>query len=436
MPRARDDGISNDAFMLNEESAFRGTVASIETRRSWIMTFAALWVMSVGFGAPYLAVVALKPMAADLGERAVPSLAYSLAWLGMAVGGIGMGHIAVRFGTRWTVMFGSAMVSVGLVLASRGRSWEISVGYGVFIGLLGIAAMNAPLYVYVSHWFDRRLGTALALVSSGQYVAGTIWPAIFERAIAQVGWHQTMVLFGAAELVLVAPVALMLRSPPEFTGGAIGTRREQVSASVPGLRPNAVLALIATASFFCCVPMAMPQGHLVAFCSDLGIAPAHGAAMLSVLLGAAFLSRQVWGWISDRIGGLRTVLACSACQAAAIAALLFTQDEIGLFTVSVFFGFGFSGLIPSYVLAIRELFPASEASWRVPIFLLFSGSGMAFGGWAAGVIYDYFGFYEAAFAFGVMANIVNLSIIGFLVFRLRGRTTAPALLADGIRLDF
>lgn len=433
MPQARGSRQRNDAFMVKEESAIRGTGASVETRMSWIMTFAALWVMSIAFGAPYLAVVALKPIAAELGERAVPSLAYSLAWLGMAAGGIAMGQIAARIGMRWTIMFGAVMVSAGLVLASKGTAWEITVGYGLFVGLLGIAAMNAPLYVYVSHWFDRRLGTALALVSSGQYVAGAIWPVIFERAIARVGWHETMLLFGAAELVLVAPVALMLRSPPEITGGETSTTGGRPGGRVLGLHPNAVLALLAGASLFCCVPMAMPQGHLVAFCTDLGIAPAHGAAMLSLLLITAFLSRQIWGWISDRIGGLRTVLASSACQATAITALLFTQNEIGLFTVSAFFGFGFSGLIPAYVLAIRELFPAAEASWRVPTFLLFSGSGMALGGWAAGAIYDHFGFYEAAFAFGVMANFVNLAIIGFLVFRLHGRTTVPALLTEGMR---
>jgi MFS family permease len=286
--------------------------------------------------------------------------------------------------------------------------------------------------VYVSHWFDRRLGTALALVSSGQYVAGAIWPVVFERIIAQVGWHDTMLLFGGAELVLVAPVTLMLRSPPKITSGETSPTEGRLGGRVLGLHPNAALALLAAASFFCCVPMAMPQGHLVAFCSDLGIAPVLGAAMLSVLLGTAFLSRLMWGWISDRIGGLRTVLASSACQAAALTAMLLTRDEIGLFTVSAFFGFGFSGLIPAYVLAIREHFPASEASWRVPTFFLSSGSGMAFGGWAAGAIYDQLGFYEAAFAFGVMANIANLLIIGFLVSRLRRRTAVPAFLRPNL----
>ncbi len=159
--------------------------------------------------------------------------------------------------------------------------------------------------------------------------------------------------------------------------------------------------------------MAMPQGHLIALCTDLGITPAGGAAMLSVLLGTAFVSRQIWGYISDRIGGINTVLAASVCQAAAVTALLFTQDEVGLFTVSAFFGFGFAGLIPAYVLAIRELFPAAEASWRVPVMMLCSGTGMATGGWLAGALYDRYGFYGAAFAAGLLANALNLVIGGF-----------------------
>ena len=169
-------------------------------------------------------------------------------------------------------------------------------------------------------------------------------------------------------------------------------------APVLGMPPNLVLALICIAAFFCCIPMAVPNGHLVAFCTDLGIAPTHGAAMLSVLLACAFLSRQFWGMLADRIGGLRAVMAGSACQAVAIGAFLLTQNEIGLFAVSAAFGLGFSGIIPSYVVAIRELFPASEASWRVPTFFFLGMGGMAFGSWLAGELYDHFGFYAPAFA--------------------------------------
>jgi MFS family permease len=190
-------------------------------------------------------------------------------------------------------------------------------------------------------------------------------------------------------------------------------------ARVLGWPPNVVFALMCGAGVMCCIPMAMPQSHLVAFCSDLGISRSMGALMLSVLLGTAFLSRQIWGVISDRIGGLATVLIGSTWQAASMTALLLTQNEVGLFTVAAAFGLGFSGIIPAYILAVRELFPASEASWRIPTLLLFSGGGMAAGGWIAGLLYDYLGSYAPAFAVGIGANILNMLVVGVLVSRKR-----------------
>jgi MFS family permease len=394
-------------------------MSSIETRASWVIAFTALGVMSIAYGAPFVAVVALKQIAGELGSaRSVPALAYSLAWLGAAVGGIGMGRVAERVGVRWTVAFGAAMIGVGLVVSTGDSIWRLWVGHGLFIGLLGNAGINAPLYVYVSRWFDRRRGAALALISSGQYVAGAIWPSLFERGIALFGWRETMTIFAIVEVAAVIPFALLiLRAPPEAPHSGIVAAHARGAERVLGLPANVALALLAVAGFMCCVPMAMPQGHLVAFCTDLGFAPSHGAAMLSVLLGCAFVSRQFWGWVSDRIGGLHTILAGSLCQIVAMVGFLLTRSEPGLFAVATFFGLGFSGMIPAYVLAVRELFPAAEAAWRVPTLLLFSGSGMAAGGWLAGLLYDHFGFYGAAFGAGLLFNLVNLLIVGALVLR-------------------
>jgi len=403
---------------------------SIETRASWVVAFAALGIMSIAYGAPFVAVVALKQIAGELGSaRSVPALAYSLAWLGAAFGGIAMGRIADRVGVKWTVAFGALMIGAGLAVSTGGGTWRLWVGHGLFIGLLGNAGINAPCYIYVSRWFDRHRGAALALISSGQYVAGAIWPPVFERGIALFGWRQTMLVFAVVVVVLVAPLALLiLRAPPETTHSTLS--HSEGSGRALGLPANLVLALLAVAAFMCCVPMAMPQAHLVALCTDLGIAQSHGAAMLSVLLSCAFFSRQFWGWISDRIGGLRTVLAGSACQIVAMVGFLVTRSEVGLFAVATFFGLGFSGVVPAYVLAVRELFPASEAAWRVPTLLLFRGSGMAAGGWLAGLLYDRFGFYGAAFMVGLMFNLANLLIVGALVLRrqrtLRRATFSPA----------
>src|SRR5262245_8393253 len=392
---------------------------SVETRSSWIVATMTLLILAVSFGAPWVTIVALKLIAEDMGGlRSIAASANSLAWVGYGAGGIVMGYIAERVGIRWTVIFGAVMIALGLVLSASGEKWQLYLGQGLFMGFLGIGGMNAPFYVYVSRWFDRRRGSALALISSGSYVAGAVWPPIFERAIAYAGWRQTMLWYGVVEVVVVLPLAaIFLRRPPEAPQpvGALGTA--PAPNTVMGWPPNLVFVLMAVAVIFCCLPMAMPQQHLPAFCSDLGILASHGAAMLSVLLGTAFISRQFWGWVADHIGGLNTVLTGSVFQIIAMTAFMLTQDEVGLFTVAAAFGLGFAGIIPAYVLAIRELFPASQAYWRIPAFLLCSGTGMALGGSLAGILYDSFGTYAVAFAAGVGANAVNLVIVGMLVLR-------------------
>ncbi len=410
----------------NADFMLQSTVSSVETRASWLVASMILVVMAIAFGAPWITVVALKDIAAEVdGARSVPAFATALMWIGSGVGGILMGRIAERIGVRWTVMFGAAMIAVGLALSTLGPSWPLYIGHGLFIGLIGIGGINAPSYVYVSRWFDRRRGSALALISSGAYLAGAIWPPIFARAITYAGWRHTMLYYAAFELLVIAPAAaVFLEQPPAVAHHTLHAAAAHKQKSVMGWPPNLVFGLQMCAIFTCCIPMSMPQGHLVAFCTDHGISAAHGAAMVSVLLGAAFFSRQVWGAISDRIGGLYTMLAGSACQAFGMFAFLLTQNEVGLFTVAAFFGMGFSGLVPANILASREMFPVNDAYWRMPTLLLCSGFGMAAGGWIAGVIYDDFGFYAPAFATGLGVNILNFMIISALA--LRQSQTAPA----------
>ena len=395
----------------------QSTFSSVETRRSWVVAAVALLIMAIAFGAPWITLVALKDIAAEVrGERSIPAFASALMWIGSGVGGILMGRIAERIGIRFTVIFGSLMVALGLALSSFGPSLPLYIGHGLFMGLIGIGGINAPFYVYVSRWFDRRRGSALALISSGAYLAGALWPPIFARLIAYAGWRHAMLYYAVFELLLIVPAAALVLAPPPQE--ARHPRKHEVgpSKSVLGW-PPLVFALQMAAIFTCCIPMAMPQTHLVAFCSDLGISAAHGAAMLSVLLGSAFFSRQLWGVISDRIGGLYTMLAGSACQAVGMAAFLLTQDEVGLFTVAALFGAGFSGLVPANILTSRELFPVVDAYWRMPTLLLCSGWGMAAGGWLAGILYDHFGYYAPAFAAGLAANLLNFTFVSTLALR-------------------
>ncbi|HVC52244.1 MAG TPA: MFS transporter, partial [Stellaceae bacterium] len=402
--------------------------AAVEGRGSWVAAAASLVVLSFSYGSPLLLVVGLKPIASGLGaDREAVSLAAALMWIGTGTGGILMGWLADRIGIRRTVVFGATMIAAGLLLSSLGRLWALYVGQGLLMGLLGNGAMMPPLMVYVSRWFEARRGTALALISSGQYVAGMVWPSVFERAMTDYGWQRAMVGFAAVCAVTIPLIALFLYPAPPPHAAEAHADRQRTGRQVLGMPPNLVMALLCVAGFCCCIPMALPQSHLVAFCTDVGITPTSSALMLSVMTGAAFLSRQFWGWLADRVGGLPTLLLGSTCQALAISAFLMTRSEAGLFAVSAAYGLGFSGIVPAYVLIVRELFPSSEAAWRVPLVLFVSMGGMAFGSWFAGAIYDHFGFYGPAFATGVLFNLANMTVVGFLVLRRGwGRRLHPA----------
>src|SRR5690242_5639796 len=228
----------------------------IETRTSWIVASVALVTMLMAFGTGWITAVALTDIAAEVGgARSIPALASALAWFGGGVGGILMGQIAERVGTRWTVIAGALMVALGLAISTLGAPWPLWIGHGLFIGLIGLGGINAPLYVYVSRWFDKRRGSALALISSGSYLAGAMWPPFFERAIAAIGWRQTMLWYAVIETLIIIPLAaIFFSSPPEAVQSAVARGSAAEPERVLGWPPNLVFALLCAAGVMCCVP--------------------------------------------------------------------------------------------------------------------------------------------------------------------------------------
>jgi MFS family permease len=404
--------------------------ATVDSRTAWIVACASLAILTIAYGAPLLSAVALRPIAAEFGtERAAPAAAPAFTLIGAAFGGIAAGWLTGWFGTRRIVLFGAAMLAAGLVLSASGGLFQLYAGHGVLMGLFGTSCMFSPIMTYVSRWFDRSRGAAVAMISSGQSLAGAFWPIVFQAGITEFGWRRTMLVFGlfvGATILVLA--AIFLRPPPQpLPSNAGGGRDPKAGAPVLGLSPNLAMIILSVAIFCCCVPMAMPAQHIVAFCGDLGFASQIGAAMLSVLLGSAFVARQFWGCVADRIGGLQTLLWSSLAQATALSGFMLSRDETALFVVSAAFGLGFSGLLPAYVIAIREYYPVKEANWRVPTIYFAGFLGMAAGGWGAGALYDHFGYYLPAFAVGIGFNIVNLIILLTLVFRQRDKGLRTAM---------
>jgi MFS family permease len=397
----------------------------VESRYAWARLAAALALMTVGGSGMYAITVVLPRVQADFGvSRSDASLPYTVTMIGFGMGGILMGRLSDRFGVMVPVILGALGLSAGFVAAGSAASlWQFSLAQGLLIGLLGTSATFAPLVADISLWFTRRRGIAVAICISGNYVAGALWPPLMQHFIDSAGWRQTYIGIGMFCLAAMLPLALALRRRPPLPllpvagspSGATGC------ADTLGLAPGTLQALLCVAGVACCVAMSMPQVHIVAYCGDLGYGPARGAEMLSLMLGFGIVSRLASGWISDHIGGLRTLLLGSTLQAIALALFLPFKGLVSLYLVSALFGLFQGGIVPAYALVVREHFAPREAGARMGTVLMATLFGMALGGWMSGAIFDLTGSYRAAFVNGIGWNIVNIAIVAALLYRSHSR---------------
>ena len=377
---------------------------------------ASLLLMTIGAGAYLIVVVGLKLVAADFGGlRWVPSLAYSGALLGLGLGGIFVGRHSARLGVARPASVGALMIVAGALLASRtSNRWSFLAAHALLIGLAGNATLFSPLLANATKWFDRRRGVAVAIVASSQGLAGLVWPPIYRYLLEASGWRETYRLYALFAAFTLFPLSLLLRPRPPAPVGAASASRASSSRGVLGLGTATLTVLLCAAIVGCCVAMAMPIVHIVAYVTDLGHPFSRAAEVLTVLLGSAFFGRIAWGALSDHIGALRVLLLGSACQAAALALYLFVDSLAGLFALSAFFGIAFGGIIPSYTLIISKYFQPASVAWRVATVYLFGAIGMGLGGWLGGYVFDQTGSYRIAFAIGLAFNLANLAIVGSL----------------------
>jgi MFS family permease len=360
--------------------------------------------------------VALPAVQAEFAiARGSAALPFTLAMMGFAFGGVVTGRLSDRHGIVLPLAVGAAAVSMGYVAAGfAGNLWLFALAYAL-IGF-GTSATFGPMMADLSQWFTRRRGIAVAVVSSGNYIGGTIWPPVIEHFIAQDGWRTAHMGVGIFCAIASLPLLLAMRRRTPAHSASVGATALAAQGSL-GISPNALQTLLCVAGLACCVAMSMPQVHIVAYCGDLGYGPAHGAEMLSVMLGFGIVSRLATGLIADRVGGLPTLLMGSTLQGVALLLYLFFDGLTSLFVISALFGLFQGGIVPSYAIIVREYFPPREAGTRIGLVIMATLFGMALGGWMSGAIFDYAGSYRAAFANGLAWNLVNVTIATWLLWR-------------------
>ena len=393
-----------------------------------------LCLVTLGSSCMYVVAVVLPPVQAEFGvDRANASLPYTLMMICLGVGGMWTGKLADRFGITPVLWVGSVAVTAGFVIAGLAPNiWVFGLAHGILLGLLGSSSTFAPLMADTSLWWNKRRGIAVAICACGNYVAGAFWPPVAQWGIETIGWRHTYIYMGIFCGVCMLFLSFLMRQRPPLVSQTDASVSDSgfISSQPFGLQLGQAQLLLCVAAIACCVAMSMPQVHIVAYCADLGYGAARGAEMLSLMLTCGIISRLVSGWICDRIGGIRTLLLGSALQGIALVLFLPFDGLVPLYVISGMFGLFQGGIVPAYAIIVREHLPPQEAGARVGSVIMASLVGMALGGWMSGKIFDLTGSYHAAFMNGIAWNLLNLTISGWLFWRIRSKQANQFMTAN------
>ncbi len=392
---------------------------------AWFRLAVSILLSTLGGAGMWAVVIIMPAVQVDFGiDRAGSALPYTLTMIGFGLGNYLLGRVVDRYGIVLPVIASAVSLGAGFALAAISPNiWVFSLAQGVLIGL-GTSATFGPLVADVSHWFVKRRGLAVACAACGNYLAGVLWPSLIKWNLNTGDWRDTYLLIAVICLVTMIPLALALRRRPPETAFSAAPAASGFHQATIGLSPQALQMRLVVAALGCCVAMAMPQVHIVAYCVDLGYGVAPCAEMIAIMTAAGVASRLVSGVLADKIGGVRTLLIGSVLQCAVLLLFIPFIGLASLFLVSLSFGLSLGGIVPSYAVIVREYLPAREAGQRVGLVIMGTILGMALGGWLSGWIYDLTGSYQAAFLNGIAWNFLNITIMIFILMRSRTQRTA------------
>lgn len=390
--------------------------APSEPRYAWVILFVTFVMGGMGFGAIVNIAVFLEPLAADFGwARGELSLAYSAATVAAGLGGIVMGYYSDRLPVRRVVLVGAVTPGIAFFLLARIDTLAELYLYHALIGLLGFSAITIPLINVLTHWFTVNRGMAVGLATAGGAMGQGLMPFLARNLILWQGWREAYVSLGILYLVVLIPLALLVRNPPSADGASMGLNAvDQEQPNSYALPRERLILLLCIAVIFCCTTMATPIVHIVPLGSDAGLGPREAAGLLTVMMIFGMFARILTGRMADRIGNLRAYVAASFAQTILVIWFPLLTTLTGLYVLSALFGLGYAGVMTALILCAREWAPPRHTGMAIGLVGFMGWSGMALGSWQGGWFYDLTGSYHQAFLNSTLFGAVNLALLAVL----------------------
>jgi MFS family permease len=381
----------------------------------WIIVGAGIVITCIGMGSMLSLGIFLQPIAEGMGwSRTGISTVSLLNFLSMGVGSFFWGALSDRFGTRSVVLCGGVLLGIGLVTASRAATLgQFQLLFGVLVGLAA-GSFYTPLIAATTRWFTLNRSLAVALVSAGLSLGSATVGPLARWLITGYDWRTAMLVIGELAWLVILPAALLVREPPavqpvDVPAGSAGPARPELTVAQALRTPQ--FAAIALTFFACCAAHSGPIFHMVANAMDHGVGAMAAATVFSVAGVGSLSGRIVCGFLADRIGAKRMLLAGLALQAVAVSLYLVTRELASFYELALLFGFAYGGVMPLYAILVREYFGARIMGTIFGAVGFVSTLGMAIGPVAGGWLYDAFGSYFWLFmgSFGIGLGAVAIA---------------------------
>ena len=404
--------------------------ASPEPPYAWAMLAIGFVLVALNLGALSSLSVFLKPLSREFGwPRGATALAYTIAAATIGVAGVLWGRLSDRYGTRPFIVLGAIAQPTALVLLSGLGSLPQFYAFYIILGALGVAAVNVPIIANVGLWFTRRKGTALGILSAGGPLGQVMVAFVAGHMIVAHGWRAAYLTLAVIYAVVAIPLAFFVRTPP-----MMATMRSGGVVARPGhhvLPAPLVVAWLSLATVFCCATMSVPIVHTVAMLTDRGLPQGDALRVFLVFMGSGVLGRVLLGRITDYLGGLRSYFLASAIQTTLVFWFIKIESLPLLYVISAVFGIGFSGVMTSVWVCIRELVEPRVVATSLAVVVMFAWFGMGLGGWHGGHAYDVTGSYTRPYLDAVGTGVLNLIIVGALIRRVSRAHRLPAVQPAG-----
>jgi len=349
-------------------------------------------------------------------DRAASTYPYVATMFGYGFGNVIIGRMLDKIGIKKPIIFALSLLVTSYVLSFFAKNvfWLSTIQF--FLGF-SAAAFFGPMMADISNYFYKRKGLAVSLVASGQHLCGAIWPFVIKDFIIEGDWRNAHLFIALVCSILIPILFYFLgnKVPKMNNEQKLTTQDEYINSKVNlSISNRQIQILLMIAGVLCCVAMSMPQVHIVPLCIDNGYGLAVGTEILSFMLFAAVASRVIFGFLSDKIGPIQTLILGSSLQAISLTMFLPFNSQLSLYIVAICFGLSQGGIVPIYAVIISKFLPSNEVAERVGWLIFATIIGMSLGGWLSGEIYDFTNSYRLAFINGIFWNIMNLCIMIYL----------------------